>query len=239
MTAMNNDQLAARAKLILHELRVREPSILQSWMTQYVAECLAAAEVAPLTAPVRDTCASAIAQLWKLCLEERKHHTARAIDTFRFRSSLNDDTLAALKAELSDESSDAIRLGPEAAVQLRHLALLEEHLLEVLWAATAVVDDHKAPDNADVGSDAKLAELLSEFREETKLTSQRIAAAVFPEFGTLALNDQPAVLRVTEVALRKVDRARRRRLWKNEEVPGNGESATTDHESDTPRDLTP
>ena len=232
MSTMSNEQLAARAKLILRELGFRRPSILQSWMAQYVAECLAAAEQAPLTEPVRDTCASAIAQLWKLYMEDRKHRTARTVDTFRFRSSLDDKVLAALKAELSVENSGAIPLGPESAVQLRHLSLLEEHLLEVLWASTTVSDDGaREAEIADLGRDSKVAELLVEFREETKTTSLRIVAAVFPEFGALTLDDQAVVGRAVTIALRMVDKARRRRIWDENAAERSDRTDTNDEKS--------
>lgn len=215
MNAMSNEQLAARAKLLLRELGFRKPSILQSWMVQYIAECLEAAEGGTATDAVRDGCASAIAQLWKLYIEDQRYRTARSVENYRFRSALDDAALEALRAELSD-GTDAMRLTAESALGLRHLTLLEEHVLEVLWASTAVSDDDACDTSGavvDLVGDSKVADLLAEFREETKTNSQRIVSAVFPEFGTLLLKDETSVTNAVTTALRKIDKARRRRIW--------------------------
>ncbi|PYQ27321.1 MAG: hypothetical protein DMF56_20435 [Acidobacteria bacterium] len=211
---MNDKHLATRARLILRELQIRRATFLHAWMAEYIAECLDVLEKDPTNTEVKDRCAGTIARLWQAYVEDRRQSLAQAGDVYRTRACLTDDVLAELRVELSSNADTAKAGSFESSVHFRHLTALEEQVLEVYGASAALRegrDKMGAPDKS-TSDNSGMVELLAELRKETKITGQRIAVAVFPEFGNLDLEDVDAVERTAMIALRAIDRARRKRL---------------------------
>jgi hypothetical protein len=201
---MNDANVAKeRAQAILAELETRDPTPLQAWMAQYVAEAISELEKNPANQELRDRCASTIARLWELQLEQVAWRTNRAVDVYRSRTSLDEAALAAIHAEATSEAAPAEDLGPDSAVTLGQLSSLEQLVLELLWAS-----EHLSEEGAD-----GVERLFAETRSKAARKSRETIGKVFPEFANLSLDDYEASRTAVTKMLQSIDEMRRRRLW--------------------------
>jgi hypothetical protein len=205
-------KLLGRAKSILKELRLRRPTFLQSWMAQYVAECidgLEAAEPAHREAVV-DRCAATITHLWTIQLQLQTNTLERGVNHMLRRTDLDDHALRNLYSVLSENGTTS-STGPEAKVTIWQLGDLEHLVIELFFVAS---ERRKRTHPKLEDTDA-----LSEVRDRDSTEVQKKVAAVFPALGGTSLDDFDAVQGSVDDALRAIDRERRRL------IRGNGASA--------------
>jgi hypothetical protein len=198
-------KLLARAKSILKELRLRRPTFLQSWMAQYVAECIESLETAEPTErrAIADRCAATITRLWKIQLQFHTNALERGVNQM-LRRNLNDKALKGLRTVL-DETGSTESAAPETKVTIWQLSDLERLVIEVFFAAS----ERRKRRHVKVNDNAVLAEL----RDRASTDAQKTVAAVFPVLGTASLDDFESVEGAVNEALRAIDRVRRRLIW--------------------------
>ena len=204
-------KLLARGKAILKELRLRRPTLLQSWMTQYIAECIESLETAEPAErrAVADRCAATITRLWEMQLQLQTNAMDRGVNYTLRRTDLNDDALNDLRTILT-EAEMTTPAGSESSITIWQLSDAERLVIEVFWAASERRKRKRRRKRKQ--ADADNDDALGDLSDRASTEAQKKVAAVFPKLAT-SLDDFEAVQSAVNEALRAIDRVRRRLIW--------------------------